>query len=123
MKNVILGAAIALALAGCNSNDPGQVEADNTARNADQQAGALSAADQSNAPADVEVTKRIRQAIVEDDRLSTEAKNVKVITQNGHVTLRGPVDSPTEKSAIENKAVQVAGTGRVTNELEIDADE
>jgi osmotically-inducible protein OsmY len=129
MKNMILGAAMVLALSGCTSDDSAdrvatRSDADNTARNAPQQqtGTGLTATDQSNAPADVETTKRIRQAIVEDDKLSSEAKNVKVITQNGHVTLRGPVDTPTEKAAIESKALQVAGAGRVTSELEVDAD-
>jgi osmotically-inducible protein OsmY len=59
---------------------------------------------------------------VQSEELSTDAKNVKVITQNGHVTLRGPVESAAEKATIEGKAVQVAGAGRVTSELEVESE-
>ena len=65
------------------------------------------------------ITQKIRKALHEDSSLSTYAHNVKIITQDGKVTLRGPVRSEDEKSNIEAKAVAVAGQGNVTNELEV----
>jgi osmotically-inducible protein OsmY len=61
----------------------------------------------------------VRQAITSDDALSTSAQNVKIVTSDGTVTLRGPVKSEKEKQDIEAKAKQVAGVKRVENELEI----
>lgn len=68
---------------------------------------------------DIDVTKSIRRALMKDKALSTAAHNVKVITKNGAVTLRGRVKSEEEKSAVMAKAVEVAGAGNVTNELEV----
>jgi len=56
---------------------------------------------------------------VADKSLSTTAKNVKIITVNGVVTLRGPVNSPQEKETIEATAQHIAGTNTVDNQLEI----
>src|SRR5690349_15657044 len=67
--------------------------------------------------ADEDITRQIRRAIVNDKSLSTYAHNVKIITQNGAVTLKGPVRSEEEKSTIAEKAAAVAGAARVTNEL------
>ena len=78
---------------------------------ADQQKGNVS---------DRDLSKRIRQSIVADKSLSTYAHNVKVISQNGVVTLKGPVRSEDEKKAIESKAMEVAGSGgRINNELSV----
>ena len=66
--------------------------------------------------------QNIRKAIVSDKSLSTYAHNVKVISKGGKVTLKGPVRSEEEKSAIEKKAVEVAGAGNVTNELTVKPD-
>ena len=65
------------------------------------------------------LTKRIRETVVDNDTLSFTAKNVKIITQNGKVTLRGPVRNQHERREIEQVAVKVAGEGQVENELEI----
>jgi hyperosmotically inducible periplasmic protein len=70
---------------------------------------------------DLEITRQIRSSIAKDKGLSTYAKNVKIITQNGMVTLRGPVRSEEEKRSIETKANDVAGTSHVKSELEITA--
>ena len=90
-------------------------DADNAERNAEQ---SLAATDQSNDPADVKMTADIRKMVVNDDSLSMAAKNVKIITIAGVVTLRGPVNTPEEKSAIEGHAKH-AGAKQITNELEI----
>ena len=94
-------------------------EADDTGRNArDREGNTVTPLDQSNEEADVEITRQIRQAIRDDDSMSQKALNAKIITQDGVVTLRGPVDSQAEKAAIEQKANSVVGVARVQNELE-----
>jgi osmotically-inducible protein OsmY len=75
--------------------------------------------EQSQTKADLALVQRIRQAIVKDKTLSMAAHNCKVITQKGHVRLRGEVDSDKEKGRIETIATKIAGTGKVTNELTI----
>jgi hypothetical protein len=97
--------------------DPQQTPPDNTKQNKDQTDP--TADQQKMNPADRTITQKIRKAIHEDTTLSTYAHNVKIITQDGKVTLRGPVRSEDEKSNIEAKAVVVAGQGNVTNQLEI----
>jgi osmotically-inducible protein OsmY len=75
--------------------------------------------DQSNAKADLNLTQEIRKAIMADDSLSMNAKNVKIITAHGVVTLRGPVNTPQEKATIEAKAQSIAGANNVDSQLEI----
>jgi len=70
-------------------------------------------------PADRAITQKIRKAIHDDKSLSTYAHNIKIITQDGKVTLRGPVRSEDEKSNLLAKAVEVAGQDNVTNQLEV----
>jgi hyperosmotically inducible protein len=68
---------------------------------------------------DRDLAKRIRSAIVDDKSLSTYAHNIKIVAQDGKVTLKGPVRSEEEKSAIETKATEVAGAGNVIDQLEV----
>jgi hyperosmotically inducible protein len=75
--------------------------------------------DQGQNSADVERTAEIRRKVLELDDISINARNVKIITENGHVTLRGPVASEAEKEAIYRAAVEVAGEENVVNELEV----
>jgi hyperosmotically inducible protein len=75
--------------------------------------------DQANNQADIDITANIRKAIVDDDAMSTNAENCKIITDKGVVTLRGVVDSDAERDAIEAKAKAVAGVVRVENLLEV----
>jgi hypothetical protein len=75
--------------------------------------------DQGQGEADVQRTADIRSKVMEIEDLSINGQNVKIITNNGHVTLRGPVASAAERAAIEKIAVDVAGAGQVTNELEV----
>jgi len=70
---------------------------------------------------DLEITRQIRRSITQDKDLSTYAKNVKIVTQDGSVTLRGPVRSEEEKKAIEAKASEVAGATHVKSELQVAA--
>jgi hyperosmotically inducible protein len=97
--------------------DPQQTPPDNTKQNKDQTSP--TADQQKMNPADRAITQKIRKAIHEDSTLSTYAHNIKIITQDGKVTLRGPVRSQEEKSNIEAKAVAAAGEGNVTDQLEI----
>lgn len=93
---------------------------DNTKVNQrDRNSGEATADQQKMNSSDRELTRKIRRSIVTDKSLSTYAHNVKVISQNGSVTLKGPVRSEDEKSALEAKAVAIAGSGRITNELSV----
>jgi hyperosmotically inducible periplasmic protein len=69
--------------------------------------------------ADLEITRQIRKSIVDDDSLSTYAHNIKIITQDGMVNLKGPVRTPDEKKTVEAKAAAVAGEGKVTSQISV----
>ena len=101
--------------------DPGQQSApDNSKTNKrDRDKSSPTADRQKMNPADRDLAKRIRSAITDDKSLSTYAHNIKIIAQDGKVTLKGPVRSEEEKSAIETKATEVAGAGNVINQLEV----
>lgn len=93
---------------------------DNTKVNKRDRKSVEPTADQAkNKTSDREMMRQIRRAVVKDKSLSTYAHNVKIISQNGKVTLKGPVHSEEEKKAIEAKATQVAGDGNVTDELTV----
>jgi len=93
---------------------------DNTARNERDRGGdTKTPGDQAENDADRTITQNVRRAITSDDRLSTYAQNIKIITADGTVTLRGPVRNENEKKEIEAKAKQVAGVKRVDNQLEV----
>ena len=94
--------------------------ADNTARNADDRdMDNLTPLDQSHDAKDVDITRAIRKALMDDDRLGTNAKNVKVITLDGSVTLRGVVASAGEKARVLAIANEAGGLQRVQDELEV----
>lgn len=93
-----------------------QVQPDNTKVNKDQ---TVTADQQKEKVTDRDLAQKVRKAIVADKSLSTYAHNVKVIVQNGRVTLKGPVKSDDERRAVESKAVEIAGTGNVTNETSV----
>ena len=93
---------------------------DNSAVNVrDRAPGAMTAGQQSNAKSDVEITREIRRAVVKDHSLSILAHNVKIVSANGSVTLRGPVKTEEEKTAIASKAQAIAGAGKVDDQLEV----
>ena len=97
---------------------------DNTKMNqADRSNDQPTADQQKNNPSDRELTQHVRQAIMQDKSLSTYAHNVKIISQNGVVTLKGPVRSDDERRAIEAKANEVAGKDKVVNELTVVPDQ
>jgi len=96
------------------------VPADNTGKNErDQRVAALTPGDQGGSEADRTVTQHVRQGVVDDAGLSMTAKNVKIITVGGVVTLRGPVKSAAEKSQVAAIAQRVNGVTRVDDKLEI----
>ena len=99
------------------AQDQQQPAADNTKNNQDRTSP--TADQQKMSPADRELTKKIRAAINGDKSLSTYAHNIKIISQDGKVTLRGPVRSDDEKAAIESKAAAIAGPNSVTNMLDV----
>ncbi len=116
-KHFFLLSALCLIFVGCEQNTP---RADNTARNVqDRREGVLTPMDQSENEVDRGITQKLRQALMDDDSLSINAKNVKIITTNGVVTLRGTVNSEREKNEIGKKAKAVAGVKSVDNQLEI----
>jgi len=95
-------------------------EPDNSKTNqADRAKGAVTADQQAENQADRDLAKKIRKSITDDKNLSTYAHNIKVIARGGTVTLRGPVRTGDEKTAIEAKAVEIAGAANVKNELTV----
>ena len=96
------------------------VPADDTKKNERDRSGETkTSGDQSSSPEDLKITAAIRRAVVADDSLSTTAKNVKIITANEIVTLRGPVSSAEEKTKIEQLAQSAAGNAKIDNQLEV----
>jgi hyperosmotically inducible periplasmic protein len=99
--------------------DP-KVEPDNTAQNQRDRSGdAKTSGDQSNTSADLQITQAIRRGLMKDTGLSSTAKNIKVISANGQVTLRGPVNSGQEKTKIEQIARSASGGAKVINQLDV----
>ena len=97
-----------------------QTAPDNTKVNkADPAKGTVTADQQKENAADRDLAKKIRQAVVGDKSLSTYAHNVKIVARDGHVTLKGPVRSEAEKTAVAAKATEIAGEGKVTNEITV----
>ncbi len=102
------------------SEEQQSAPADNTTVNQrDRNINEPTADQQKNNRSDRDITQQIRKALMTDKSLSTYAHNVKIITQNGQVTLKGPVRSADEKQAVEAKATEVAGENKVTSELAV----
>ena len=104
---------------------PGErtTEADNTKSNSSEQNKNTETAEkQSNSKDDLALTQKIRQAVMKDGSLSMNAKNAKIIAQDGKITLKGPVDSQQEKDTIGAAAGEIAGKDKVDNQLEVKAD-
>ncbi len=112
----------ASAPAGSSSSaaDSDATQPDNSRVNQRDRSGdALTPVDQGGSESDRNLTQQIRQAVMKDDSLSFTAKNVKIITVNGKVTLRGPVKSAQERAAIETAAKKLAGANQVENLIEV----
>lgn len=119
MKARILGivAAGVLATSTAWGDSP---SADNTGTNVrDRDPAAITAADQSEKEGDIRITQAIRQAVVDDDSLSVNAQNIKVITIDSVVTLRGPVEDAKERDQIAAIASRTSGVSKVDNQLEV----
>jgi len=123
-QRVVIGLLVAGSqCAGIAIAEEKSVKADNTKRNSDAYAtGTVNAEKQGNSSEDVTTTAKIRSAIVDNAKLSTYAHNVKIITNNGHVTLMGPVRSEAERTAVENAAQSVVPKERLSNRLTIATD-
>ena len=124
MKKIALTLVLSSALLGLvtvtMAQDSKPVAPDNSAVNIrDRAPDAMTAGEQSSATNDVALTRNIRRAVVRDHSLSMLAHNVKIVSANGNVTLRGPVNSEAEKVAIASKAKALAGAGNVDNQLEV----
>jgi hyperosmotically inducible periplasmic protein len=136
---VCVAVLVLLFAVGCNKNRDSGMEssdtnatvaaADNSANNArDRHNATLTPGDQGNSAADLDITQKIRQALVsgtnnisgsDTTNLTMTAQNVKIITSSGKVTLRGPVNNAGEKSEIELIAKNVAGAANVDDQLEV----
>jgi len=118
-RAMVLGGLLSLVAGAAGA----QTAPDNTKVNKrDRAKGAVTADQQKENAPDRELAAKIRKAIVDDKELSTYAHNVKVVVQAGKVTLKGPVRSDAEKTAIAAKATEIAGAGNVTNSLSIAPD-
>ncbi|HEX7879543.1 MAG TPA: BON domain-containing protein [Candidatus Eisenbacteria bacterium] len=103
-----------------SQNQPANTQADNTAQNkVDQTNTVPEPMDQGTSDVDMTITTVLRKAITSDESLSMNAKNVKIITRDGVVTLRGPVETTAERAAIEAAANAVSGVRRVDSYLEV----
>ena len=97
-----------------------KVNADNTGTNQRDRSGETNTSgDQSNSSADLKITQAVRRALMKDGQLSTTAKNIKVITANGQVTLRGPVNTAQEKAKINQVAKSAAGGTQIVDQLDV----
>ena len=113
----VTGAVLSISIAGTAATAQDQsTKPDNSAQNKNQD---QTAQNQSSAASDRELTAKVRKAIIADKDLSTYAHNIKIITQNGSVTLKGPVKSNEEKQKIESDAATVVAPGSLINQLTI----
>jgi len=113
---LFLGLATAPAVAQEPPTNTHGTQPDNTKVN---RPSGINADTQKNDKRDLTITQDIRKAIMADKSLSTYAHNVKVITENGNVTLKGPVRSEDERKTVTAKAIDVAGRDHVANELTV----
>jgi|SRR6516164_8940992 osmotically-inducible protein OsmY len=110
--------AFSLAIPGLFAQNPPQP--DNSAVNQqDRQKSSATADQQKQNLTDRTLTQQIRKAVMKDKSLSTYAHNVKIVSQNGVVTLKGPVRSDEEKRNVEAKAAEIAGRDNVRSEMSV----
>jgi hyperosmotically inducible protein len=122
MKALLIAAGLAVAAIGCDEAGT-RAEPDNTAVNErDAEGTTKTPFDQSNEESDIDQVAKIRSEVLEIEDLSVIGRNVKIITEAGRVTLRGPVASEAERKAIVDVAMGIAGAGNVDDQLEIDAE-
>ena len=119
MKPILLAlaclSAVSLVAMAADEKKP-----DNTATNERDRSGETqTSGDQSNSSTDLKITQAIRQALMKDSELSMIAKNIKIITDNGQVTLRGPVKNAQEKAKIDQLARSAAGGAKIDDQLDV----
>lgn len=122
MKHFAVIVLLVVGVSGCNrpATESTPASPDNTGVNVrDRDASVKTPIDQNENQSDIDITANIRKRVV-DTKMSTDAQNVKIITQDGKVTLRGPVKSAEEKKQIEDIAHAVAGADKVDSQLEIE---
>ena len=122
MKNiaVLLTFAVLSGVAGQVKAEDKGTSPDNTKVNKrDRKAGAVMADQQKENESDRELTANIRKALMDNKELSTYAHNVKIVSLDGIVTLKGPVQSEEEKKVVEAKATEIAGVGKVKNMISV----
>ncbi len=106
--------------APANGQTPPSNDADNTAMNTrDRSAALMTPMDQGNSISDIKITQKIRQSVMGDPSMSFNAKNVKIITKDAHVVLRGVVNTISERQAIEAKAKAAPGVVDVSNQIDV----
>jgi len=135
-KLIALAISMCLGLLACDTDDEQEREAGddrpaptqtiepandaaNTGHNRSDGEHDKTPADQSEDPVDLNVTATLRRAVVGAPSLSSNAKNIKIITASGVVTLRGVVDSDEEKRLVDEMANAAAAGRRVDNQLEV----
>lgn len=121
-KSVLTVLFCTVTIIGCGeTRDTRALAPDNTEVNErDRNAGQVTADQQNESGTDRDLSAEIRQSVMRDDSLSTNAKNIKIISQDGGVTLKGPVDSEGERQSIVAKAVAAAGgADKVTDQISV----
>ena len=115
---LLLTCVSTVSLAALDADD--KTKPDNTAINErDRSRETQTSGDQSNSSADLKITQAIRQALMKDSELSTTAKNVKIVTNNGQVILRGPIKNAQEKAKIDQLARSAAGGAKIDDQLDV----
>lgn len=115
---LVLAAVSAVTVTAAAADE--KTDADNTAINKrDRSSETTTSGDQSNSSADLKVTQDIRRALMKDGELSMTAKNIKIVTAGGQVTLRGPVKTAQEKTKIAQIAKSAAGGAQIVDQLDV----
>jgi len=119
MRNPLLAALLAAAaLTACEGRGDRPPAADNTLQN-DRGHRTETADNASNNKSDVDVTQKIRKAVMDDSSLSTSAHNCKIVVKDGTVTLVGPVKSDAERVRVAEIAANTAGGNKIDNQLKV----
>jgi osmotically-inducible protein OsmY len=112
------GALAVAALGGCSKSHADNAAADNTGRN--QRDNRVPTADKAvETKSDLDVTQKLRKAVMDDGSLSTNAHNCKIVVQDGKVTLVGPVADAAESARLVQIAAGIVGDANVINQLEV----
>lgn len=120
MRNIAILGCLLLSLNAVAVNAKDAPEADNSAQNAGaERRDAVTAEKQNNKKSNVEILAQIRKSIVDDNGLSMNAKNAKILFKDGLVTLKGPVDSDSEKARVEELAKSCSSVSSVKNMLTV----